>query len=90
MRDEGRPFEASFQERASNHPKLLRSKAVVVSVGVKVRGCISGQVWSGETSASKPFDDASIIMSAVGTRGDLFFWDERAGCLVTGRAAAGV
>ena len=60
MRDEGRPFGASFQERASNHPKLLRAKAVVVSVGVKARGDISGQVRSGETSASKPFDDASI------------------------------
>jgi hypothetical protein len=61
VRDEGRPFEVSFQERASNHTKLLRSKAVVVSVGVKVRRRISGQVWFRETSESKPFDDASIV-----------------------------
>jgi len=35
MRDEGRPFGVGFQERAPNHPKLLRSRVVVVSVGVK-------------------------------------------------------
>ena len=28
MGDEGRPFEVGFQEQASNHSKLLRSKAV--------------------------------------------------------------
>ena len=36
--DEGRPFEIDFQEQVSNHFKLLRSKAVVVSVGGKARG----------------------------------------------------
>ena len=51
---------------------------------------ISGQVRSGETSASKPFDDASKSISAVETRGGLIIWDECAGDLVTGRAAAGV
>ena len=61
MRDEGRSFEASFQERASNHSKLLRSKAVVVSVEVKAGSGSSGQVRSGETSESKPFDDAPIV-----------------------------
>ena len=90
MRDEGRPFEASFQERASNHSKLLRSKAVVVSVGVKAGRDISLQVRSGETNGSKPFDDAPIFESAVKTRGGRTLWDECAGCLVTGRAAAGV
>ena len=35
MRDEGRPLEVGLQERASNRPKLLRSRAVVVSVGGK-------------------------------------------------------
>jgi hypothetical protein len=32
IRDEGRPFEVCFQELASNHSKLLQSKAVVVSI----------------------------------------------------------
>ena len=90
MRDEGRPFEASFQERASNHSKLLRSKAVVVSVGVKVRRRISGQVRFGETNESKPFDDAPIFESAVRTGSEWDFRDKCAGCLATGRAAAGV
>ncbi len=90
MRDEGRPFEAGFEEQASNHSKLLRSKAAVVSVGVKVRRIISGQVRSGETSASKPFDDAPIGINAAGTRGELISWDKCAGYLGTGRAAAGV
>jgi hypothetical protein len=34
-RDEGRSFGVGFQEQAPNHSKLLRSKAVVVSVGGK-------------------------------------------------------
>ena len=34
-RDEGRSLEASLQERASNHLKLLRLKALVVSVKEK-------------------------------------------------------
>ena len=40
MRDGGRPSGVGFQERASNHPKLLRSRAVVVSIGVKASGII--------------------------------------------------
>ena len=59
-------------------------------MGSKSGDIICGQVRSGETSASKPFDDASISTSAARTRGDIFFWDERAGYLVTGRGAAGV
>ena len=35
--DEGRPFGAGLQEQASNHLKLLWSKAMVVSVGEKSR-----------------------------------------------------
>jgi hypothetical protein len=34
-RDEGRPLGAGLQGQASNYPKLLRSRAVVVSVGGK-------------------------------------------------------
>ena len=35
-RDEGRPLEAAVQAEASNHLKLLWSKAMVVSVKEKV------------------------------------------------------
>ena len=59
-------------------------------MGSKSGDTICGQVRSGETSASKPFDDASISINAAGTRGGLLLWDECAGYLVTGRAAAGV
>src|SRR5208337_4445194 len=36
--DEGGPLGISFQERVSNHSKLLRPKGVVVSVGPKAQG----------------------------------------------------
>ena len=36
-RDEGRPLGAALQEEASNHLKLLWSKAMVVSVKEKAR-----------------------------------------------------
>ena len=36
-RDEGRPLEAAVQAEASNHLKLLWSKAMVVSVKEKAR-----------------------------------------------------
>jgi len=52
-RDEGRPFGVGFQERASNHSKLLRSKAVVVSVGVKALGRYPKQVWVREANESE-------------------------------------
>jgi hypothetical protein len=45
MRDEGRSFGVGFQERASNHSKLLRLRAVVVSVGVKALRMYLEQVW---------------------------------------------
>lgn len=54
MEDEGRPLEVGFQERASNHPKLLRSRAVVVSVGVKASRTYLEQVRISETNASEP------------------------------------
>ena len=52
-RDEGRSFEAGSQVQASNHCKLLSTKAMVVSVAVNV-GIISWRVRLREASASKP------------------------------------
>src|SRR5712691_3554674 len=52
-RDEGRSFEAGSQVQASNHCKLLSSKAMVVSVAVNV-GTISRRVRLREASASEP------------------------------------
>jgi hypothetical protein len=53
------PSGSAFQEQVSNHLKLLRSKAVVVSVEGKARGKLV-QVSIRETNESKPFDDASL------------------------------
>jgi hypothetical protein len=52
-RDEGRSFEAGSQVLASNHCKLLSSRAMVVSVAVNV-GTISRRVRLREASASEP------------------------------------
>src|SRR2546422_5356578 len=38
LRDEGRALGTGFQEQVSNHSKLLRLRAVVVSVGGKAQG----------------------------------------------------
>lgn len=53
MEDEGGPFEVGFQEQASNHPKLLRLRAVVVSVGEAKREYLK-RVRIGETNESEP------------------------------------
>ena len=42
VKDEGGPLGTGFQELVPNHSKRLRSKAVVVSVGAKVRGMHPG------------------------------------------------
>src|SRR6266545_7787288 len=52
-RDEGRSFEAGSQVLASNHCKLLSSRAMVVSVAANV-GRISRRVRLREASASEP------------------------------------
>ena len=52
--DEGRSLGVGFQERASNHPKLLRSRVVVVSVGVKASRTYLEQVRIRETNESEP------------------------------------
>ena len=52
-RDEGGPFGFGDQEPIPSHCKLLRSKAVVVSVAVKVRTTVR-PARSREASASEP------------------------------------
>jgi hypothetical protein len=52
--DEGRSFGIGFQEQVPNHSKLLRSRAVVVSIGVKATGKYPEQVRVRETNASEP------------------------------------
>ena len=81
---------SAFRSRSQTTSKLLRSKAVVVSVGGKARGKLV-QVCIRETNESEPFEDASLRnQSVVETRGVYLFWDEPAGCLVTEQVTTGV
>jgi hypothetical protein len=52
-RDEGGPFGLGDQEQSPSHCKLLRAKAVVVSVAIKVRTSVR-PAGSREASASEP------------------------------------
>jgi hypothetical protein len=53
------PSGSAFRSRSQTTSKLLRSKAVVVSVGGKARDELV-QVCIRETNESKPIDDASL------------------------------
>ena len=68
IEDGRRPPGVDFQELASNHPELLRSKGVVVSDRGKVvrKG---RQVRVEKMSESKPFDDASLMTKALSKLG---------------------
>lgn len=54
MEDEGRPLGVGVQARASNHPKLLCLRGMVVSVGVKASGTYPEQVRIRESNESEP------------------------------------
>jgi hypothetical protein len=77
-RDGGRPPEVGSQVQASNHCKLLSSKAMVVSVAAK-GGTGSRQVWSGEASESKPSMKCRNSIGDVKTGGAIFSRDQRGG-----------
>jgi len=66
--DAGGPLGAGLQEQASNDPKLLRSRAVVVSVGGKgtTRSC---HVRFRETSASEPLMRCRKQIGGIKTEG---------------------
>ena len=68
MEDEGRPLGAGVQAQASNHLKLQRSRAAVVSVKEKAspRGC---QVKGAETSVSEPLRTCRKSLGDVKTGG---------------------
>jgi hypothetical protein len=53
------PSGSVFRSRSQTPSKLLQSKAVVVSVGGKVRGKLV-QVGIRETNESEPIEDASL------------------------------
>ena len=72
-RDEGGPFEFSNQVLISSHRKLLRSRAVVVSVA-EIPGRGSRQAWSREASASKPSMKCRKRIRRCQNRGVTLVW----------------
>jgi hypothetical protein len=87
--DEGRPLEAGLQEQASNHLKLLWSKARVVSVKEKSRLRL-WQVRIREMNLSEPLMRRRKQEDGVKTGGLSTFQDESRGNLLTVWAAPGV
>jgi hypothetical protein len=77
-RDGGGPPEVGSQVQASNHCKLLSSKAMVVSVAAK-GGSKTRQVWSGEASESEPSMTCRNSIGDVKTGGAIFFRDQFGG-----------
>jgi len=87
-RDEGRPLGAALQEEAPNHLKLLRPKAVVVSVKEKAgKTC---QVSLKKTNASEPLRKGRKRRDEVKTGGESLTRDKPRGNLLTAWAASGL
>jgi hypothetical protein len=88
-RDEGRPLEVGLQEQASNHLKLLWSKAMVVSVKEKARH----KTVSGVDQGAERKRTTDEVSKFKGWRQN--WWlslhqDKSRGCLLTAWAASGM
>ena len=81
---------AALQGEAANHPELLRSRVVVVSVAGKV-ALPARQVWAKKASASEPLmTRRKGPIDDIETRPERTAWDEPGGSLLTGQAVSGV
>ncbi len=89
MEDEGRPFEVGFQERASNHPKLLRLRAVGGERWGQSERMYLEQVWIRETNESEPSMTRRNSETCRQNQRRFYFWDKLAGDLITGQVATG-
>ena len=87
-KDEGRPFEAGLQGKASNHRKRLWSKARVVSVEEKAH--VMCQVWTTKMSVSEPRVTCRNVKDDIKTRVASRFWDALGGYLRTVRVVSGI
>ena len=92
VRDEGRSFGGGLQGQPSNYLKLLRTKAVVVSV--KEKAGFTCQVRAAETNASEPLRQGRKRRNDVKTGGESLTRDEFRGrpadCLSDIRPEGGV
>ena len=89
VKDEGGPLGIGFQERVPNHSKRLRPKAVVVSVGTKVRGMTPSRCASGRRAKANLPMMRRKEFGIVKTSGEKLRWDKSVGCLMTGQMAIG-
>ena len=87
-KDEGRPFEAVLQEKASNHLERLWSKAMVVSVEEKAHKMC--QVWTTKMSESEPRLKCRNIEDDIKTRVFSRSWDKLGGDLLIVRVVSGI
>jgi hypothetical protein len=88
-RDEGRPLEVGLQGQASNHLKLLWSKAMVVSV--KAKGAARPrQVRTTKTNVSKPPMTCRKSDDGVKTGAGRYSGISPRESLLTARAASGM
>lgn len=78
-----------MQVQAPNRPELLRSRAVVVSVGGK-GAARPRQVWAMKTNASEPLMTCRKRRNDVETELESLARDEPNGDLFTGRVASGM
>ncbi len=83
------PSAVAVQAEAANHPELLRSRAVVVSVVGEVAPLVR-QVWITKASVSEPLMKRRKEMDGIETRASFVSWDESGGCLLIGQAVSGV
>jgi len=87
-KDEGWPFGAVLQGKASNHLKLLWAKVMVVSVEEKAYEIC--QVWIKKMSGSKPRLTCRKKKDGIKTRDDSRLWDKLGGYLLTLRVVSGI
>ena len=88
-KDEGRSLGAAFQEEASNRPRLLRLRGVVVNAGGKgVAETMSGRAQGDERKRTAA--DVSKKLDVVETRGASNLWEKLAGNLGTAQVATGI
>ena len=88
-RDEGGPLGAAIQAEASNHLKLLWTKAMVVSVKEKGEAR-PRQVSAMETNANKVLIKCRKRRNVIKTRGESLTWDKSGGHLLTVQTVAGM
>jgi hypothetical protein len=86
--DGGGPSGTALQGEVSNHRKLLRLRAVVVSVAEKAH--VMRQVRAGKADVSEPLLKRRKRSGVIRTGVQSLPRDEPGGCLLTGQVVSGV